>query len=209
MHALMIAGVVGAFALPASAATFDFRDGNLTPNGVYPSPTASISVDGIGVFASAGTYASDAITEVDSPGASVSKSDNGLGVVRLFQPPEIDGGVFVNDLLTLTFDQPVFFESLVFTETDGDDDFDLFIDGAIFASEVGIGGANPFTYLFATGVSGTSISIGADAGTFNNLDEDDFRLGAVTVAPVPVPAALPLMAAGLGALLVVSRRRNG
>jgi hypothetical protein len=43
-------------------------------------------------------------------------------------------------------------------------------------------------------------------GASGGIDDIEFN---VSVAPIPVPAALPLLAAGLGGLVLVSRRRRG
>lgn len=194
-------------AASASAATFDF-------SGASAASAAKIfgPIDGVSVTATAGSYAFDTI--LDTGGQLVTQNANGLGVdcPALFGgggsvlcPDEIDGFL---DLLTLTFSEEVAFQSLLFSEVDEDDDFDLFIDGALVASEVNIASENPF--LFAGGLRGTSLSIGADAGTFSNLNEDDFRLASVSasVAPVPAPAALPLLATALGCGALVRRRRR-
>jgi hypothetical protein len=188
----------------ASAATvFDFRNGNLGANGNNVAIAATL--DGIGVSVSAGTYAFDAI--VDVGGRRVTKSNSGLGVDCSIAPGlcpnEIDGPL---DLLTLIFDQKVNFISALFTEVDGDDDFDLFIDGVlVLPADRNIAAQNPFSLV---GLSGTTISFGADAGTLTNLNEDDFRLGSLTVSAVPEPTTLALLAAALGALGLSYRRRT-
>jgi hypothetical protein len=88
---------------------------------------------------------------------------------------------------------------------DGDDDFDLFIDGVrVLPADRNIAAQNPFSLV---GLSGTSISFGADRGTLSNLNEDDFRLGSITVSAVPEPATLMLLGGALAALGVAYRRR--
>lgn len=203
VNAILAASVAVTLAAgSASAVTFDFTGGKLGANGTTASRTAT--VDGLGVTVTAGTYFFDSIKSIDDQ--LVTKSSTGLGVecakLGFLCPNEIDGPF---DLLTLTFDKEVFFDHATFTEVDKDDDFDLFVDGALVASDINIQAMNP--YLFASGLRGFSISFGADRGTLTNLKEDDFRLGAVSVVPVPLPAALPMLALALGALGVASRRR--
>jgi len=186
--------------------TFDFTSPETGPNGHYDSPTPFVSVGGISISASGGTYASDTIISFDS--RRVTKSGNGLGVDcplgggALLCPDEIDGPL---DLLTLHFDQKVVFHSALFSEVDSDDDFDLFIDGNLVLSDVNIAAANPFDLMMLTG---TSISFGADAGTLNQLNEDDFRLAAISVSKIPLPATLPLLLGVLGAGVLLGRARR-
>jgi hypothetical protein len=205
----------------ASQVTFDFRSGGNTggniPFAFTPFPPVPLVIDGIGIQANAGRYNGETESDVqqNDPLRGINKNGNGLGVCYPFPcVGEIDGDNAFgfnpanDDLLTLMFNQTVFFKEVLFTEVDLQDEVDIFVDGMlVFANEL-ISSENP---LDLTGFSGTSISFGAERQTPSNLNEDDFRVGYLTVSdmqPIPVPAALPLLVAGLGALGVTRRRRR-
>lgn len=217
--ASLIAGLAlaASIVVPASAVTFDFRPGG-NAGGVdfnlpSPVPGAPLVVDGIGIQANGGTY--DGTTIIDPAARRVTRNANGLGVdcnglfgPSILCPNEIDGnaGRTAEDLLTLVFDQEVFFDEVLFTEVDGDDDVDIYIDGVAIAALTDLnilGATNPVGLL---GLSGTSISFGAFDASFNNLNEDDFRVGSITVTAVPVPAGLPLLLSALAAFAFIGRR---
>jgi hypothetical protein len=205
---ILAASVAAIAAGSASAATFDFTGGKLGANGTTASRTAT--VDGLGVTVTGGTYVFDTFLNAFNLSLSsqnVTKNKNGLGVDCKLDfldvcPNNINGPV---DLLTLTFDKEVFFDHATFTEVDKNDDFDLFIDGKLVGSDINIAASNP--YMFASGLRGFSVSFGADALPLFKQNGDNFRLGAISVVPVPLPAALPMLALALGAIGVASRRR--
>ena len=212
---------VAAFSFTAASAhaiTFDFRaGGNTGGNFNLPSPVPStpLVIGGIGIQGNGGEYDGTSIVDIDS--RRLTKNDNGLGVDcaglgAFVCADEIDGNFTVNDdLLTLVFDQVVRFDSAFFTELDEDDDVDVFIDGVAVAAltNVNIGDLNPLgNPLSLLGLTGASISFGADDASSNNLNEDDFRLGSITVSAVPLPAALPLFATALAGIGWMSRRKR-
>jgi hypothetical protein len=215
LAALTIVGAA-AFATPSFAAvTFDFRAGGNTGgnfNLPSPVPATPFVVGGIGLQGSAGEYNGTSIINTGS--RNLTKSDNGLGVdcsgfAGLVCPNETDGNAILNDdLLTIVFDQTVRFISVLFTEVDADDDVDVFVDGVAVGSltNFSISGLN--NPLDLTALTGTSISFGADDASFNNLNEDDFRVGAIKVNAVPVPAALPLFATAMLGVGYIARRRR-
>ena len=220
----MMKSVLGALALssallalPASAAIeFDFTGGNLGANGQYDG-TYSATVGGLTVSVFAGIYGSNAGPDfiVDANCADggcgafdrvVQKTASGLGIDDPAGFPDTDGpdvdGSVGNDLITFVFNKVVKFSSALFSQVDGNDDFDIFVDGALVAEDVGIAGNNPYDLSSFIPSSGTSISFGAD-GTFDN-----FRVASITVSPVPLPAASLLLLTALGGAAMAYRRRR-
>lgn len=215
---LLAAGLALGFGASASAATVvDFQNGNNGSNGLYDG-TYSVTIDGLTVFVTAGRYSSsggpDTIIDSDcSDGGcgtlgdrEVRKSNSGLGVDDPAGFPNTDGGdidgFLGNDLITFTFNTIVNFDEVFFRNVDSNDDFDIFIDGLLVSEDVGIAGSNPFDLSTFIPSSGMSISFGAD-GSFDN-----YRVGSLTVAAVPIPAAGLLLLTGLGGLAAMQRRRK-
>ncbi|ARC89190.1 hypothetical protein B5V46_11505 [Rhodovulum sp. MB263] len=183
----------------ASAATFDFTSASLDANN-------QLTVDGVTVSAYAGVYRDfpnpDTILVTDcstslSCDRSVSQSSAGLGVGGFLDSSEIDG-FLGNDLLTLSFSQTVDFSQVLFSYWSMADSFDLFVDGVLVSPEER-SGPNPYPL---SGLTGTSISFGADGWT------DSYKLASITVAPVPVPAAGLMLLGGLGGLAALRRKKK-
>ncbi|MEM7061284.1 MAG: VPLPA-CTERM sorting domain-containing protein [Pseudomonadota bacterium] len=129
----------------------------------------------------------------------VTRRSGGTGIDRGFlDGGQIDGRLG-NDLLVLTFDQKVVFNSVTFGAVDGNDDFDLAIDGIFVLEDINIAASNPF--LFAAGTMGTVLGIGADGLN------DDFRVKAIDVTAIPLPAGFLLLLSGMGAIAFVGRRK--
>ncbi|MEO1611752.1 MAG: hypothetical protein AAFU55_05300, partial [Pseudomonadota bacterium] len=123
-------------------------------------------------------------------------------------PPELNGSLEGSEMLLFTFDQEVIFNSVSFGEVDGDDDFDLAIDGIFAFEDVTIAPFNnPF--FFTSGERGTTIGIGADTflGAITG-GGDDFRVSSISVTAVPLPATGLLLFAGVGALALGGWRRR-
>lgn len=122
-----------------------------------------------------------------------------------------------NEAINLAADGGVKFDSLSFFLTDIDDvgpvTFSIDVEGQVFdiASDV-FGGqrqGNADLFLVQIGfgslVDTATLSLIIDDGDGFGLD--DVRLGS-SVSPVPVPASLPLLAAGLGLMGWMKRRRK-
>lgn len=204
---LAVSAVIASMAVPAAAATFGFQRGSLGANGAY-NGTYSASVDGVTLNATAGRYGNDTIIDTDCSNGGcgylfrqVRKSNSGMGVSGFFDGSSIDGN-FGNDLLTFTFDRVVDFGQILFSGVDANDDFDVFVDGALVLADVNIAQANPFDLSSLLPATGSSISFGAD-GRFDN-----FRIAAISVSAVPLPASALLLLAGVGGLGAMRRRKN-
>lgn len=195
---LTVVATLLAGAVPAAAATFDFRT---TPNAGANAWLA----DGILATATAGHYRDfpnpDTILCYDCKTVTHTNS-GGLGVdSHWFDSDQIDGSIH-NDLVTLTFDREVRFSAVNFSSWDASDSFDLFVDGTLVSPEERSADGAGFYSL--AGILGSSISFGADAGLLAGFDS--FRVASLEVAPVPVPAAGFLLLAGLGGLATLRRR---
>lgn len=124
----------------------------------------------------------------------------------------IDGiGIDMNELLRLTFDVTVNLKQLSFKGLDDFDDVFVALTGqdGIRYSNQPDGKLENFQSLI-----GTSFDIMAGfpnpdfPGQVAGGDTDKFALSGADVSPVPLPAALPMLAFGMGALGFVSRRRK-
>ena len=96
--------------------------------------------------------------------------------------------------------------SLLLTDIDdvGSDRFSVKVDGVettYYTSNYGNADLFLLTFDFGTAVSAANIKLKIDGG-------DGFGIDDLTISAVPVPATLPLLAAGLGLMGWVGRRRK-
>ena len=224
-------GFIAAAAMLAGAAnaatvTFETTRQGFTDNGVAGGTGAGAGfqqylVDGITMTVTAGLYTDPAVTgnavvtegsrdaepRVWGSGTGVDH-DGGNGLPN-DDDHQVDGR-HGNEVVILRFDHTVQLVSAVFSYVGGNDDFDYFVDlgadGSLdrIAQNVDIPGGNLFDF-FALNLTGDLFGIGASG------HNDEWKLKAVTVAKVadvPVPAALPLFLAGLGAIGWAKKRRK-
>ena len=216
----------GLLSTAASAATFDFTgysDGG--------QEELTQTVDGISVSVTAGVYGDDGsaffvpdwdglsgfgltlgdLVVSTQDGSGFFSGDSGIGVALASIPtagPDVGGAI---DLLTFTFDRVVEFSSIGFGNVDGDDDVDIFVDGQLVApSDRNIASSgNP---LDLTGLTGTSLSVGADDLFLLFVDHtptDNFNVQSLTVsAVVPLPAAGLLLIGAMGGFAALRRKRS-
>ena len=117
--------------------------------------------------------------------ANVTRNVGGLGVKGGWDTDsDLDG--FFKERITFSFGTPVKLDNVLFSDVDSDDQWDIFVDGALFANNSSMN-----AFLFG--------GIMADTLTVRASDWDDsFRVKSVTTrAGVIVPAAVPVPAAGL------------
>lgn len=141
---------------------------------------------------------------------AIFQSPGGLGVVGTpdTQGPQIDGfPVLSAEFLTVTFDWAVNLLAFALADTDngilgvGADQYDISINGQSFSSGLTALATNlvnrNYVKTFTIRASGSFVG-----------DLDDFKLSAITVAPVPVPAAGLLLVGALGGLAALRRRKT-
>lgn len=188
----------------ALAVTFNFAG----PNIVAPSHTftnGSLSVE-----TTAGTFDNSGVI---TPGGLVGRYGGGLGTTtHPFDSHEVDGATR-NDLVIFDFNQTVILESVTFSLVDSNDEFSFFFDnepdGTLdpISFNVNIPGIGIGTYNFVSTWEGSLFGIGAYDGSFRH-GIDNFKIKSMTVSVVPLPATLPLYAAGLALLAFFGRRRK-
>jgi len=192
----------------AATTTFDFLSGSngnigwTTGNLNYTSNGLSMSASSAR-YSNGGVYDSGYIRQYNGHGLTVYNGHNDAHY--------IDGRGY-NDVVYFDFGtQEVQLKSVTFKYFDGGDRFALFADNDNDGSLELISGnlnANPSdTYTFLTPYlfSVTEFGIGALG------DYDDFKIASMTVeaiSAVPLPAALPLYAAGVALLSFVGYRRK-
>ena len=140
--------------------------------------------------------------------------DYGLSIftcTRICYDQHLIEGRGPDEYVFVDFGQEVELTSLSFSYVDSYDDFTLRGEGFdLIADDVAIGsGGGQYwdvaTYLFTSSVVGSSFYIGAD------YRDDNFKLsglGANTIAAVPIPSALWLMASGLAGIGLLRRRKS-
>lgn len=176
----------------ASAATFNF-------SGNSPDSTSKVFTDGgVTVTATgwrttlAGLLGQQVRVRQSGPGGGLGVTSNGDS------SGEIDGNQFV-DVLLLTFNQIVGMASVTFSFAQFDDDWTIYVDdGSGFVQIADDSTDNPFYY----NGNFRRIAFQADA------PDDDFKVNAMTVTPVPLPAGAWLLLAGVGGLVAMRRKQK-
>jgi len=204
-RAALAAGVFCALvATPALAVTFNFSgNGGL-------SPTYMFSEDGIDLTVTPASITIGPTIPQDTVAiqGQVGQYSGGLGISQNGNENHQIDGSGVDELLIMAFSTPVEIVSAEFRYVSSNDDFEFWHDSGnddslngdyIFSADI----PGTLIYTFAGGFISDLFGIGATHYS------DDFKLYAVTVSPVPLPAALPLFAGALGLFGAARwRRRN-
>ena len=231
--AAMLAGAAN-----AATVTFHTTRQGFDDNGVAGGVSAGAgfqqyAIDGLTLTVTAGMYTDTAVTgnsvvtegdrdaepRVWGSGTGVDH-DGGNGLPN-DSSHQVDGHNG-NEVVILRFDHTVRLVSAMFSYVGGDDGFDYFVDlgsdGSLdrVAQDVDIPNNNLFDF-FALNLTGDIFGIGASYSEYEKWKKKkkwithDWKLKAVTVekiAEIPVPAALPLFLAGLGAIGWAKKRRK-
>ena len=169
--AVAIAVVVGGSA--ASASTYNLGGAN------GQSPMYSYVADGVQMHVTGERWS------FGWGSANVTRNASGLGVKGGWdKDSDLDG--FFDERITFSFGTTVKLDNVLFSDVDSDDQWDIFVDGALFAKNSSMN-----AFLFG--------GIMADTLMVRATDWDDsFRVKSVTTrAGVIAPAAVPVPAAGL------------
>ncbi len=159
--------------------------------------------DGIGVTVTAGIFNSSGNV---STGGYVGQYSRGLGATTHYYDSHQVDGYHNNDILLFNFDQTVRLHHIVFSYVDWNDRFRFFhdSDGNGLLNDFGWNTdiPNSGVYVFNSLWEGTLFGIGAK-GKYDN-----FKIKKIYVTAVPLPAALPLFAGGLGVFGFLGWRKN-
>ncbi len=204
IRSTMLAGATAALlsASPALAVTIDFGANNLAL-------TNSITVSQQGYTLTATGHGTDASgnilvdAQVKQTG-SLANNEGGFGISTVADGNhEIDGGIggsnIHRELLLLTFNAPVRIASAAFSRVDADDDVSIFVDGVLKTTKSIGSGWNNFIGADFIGTTFGFAALGQD---------DNFKLRAIELTPVPLPPAILAMVSGIFGLGVLGRKKR-
>jgi hypothetical protein len=212
---LLAATALVATAASANAVQIDFGD-FVTQTGLRDAASLSYSAGGYTVTATAtetsGINSPTGVAAIvraqgscgtatcGTPGAN----EGGLGIVSSNDSNQSIESAGVGEMLLLTFNTAVRITGISFSRVSSDqfgpDTAYFTVDGKL-AGQADVD-AYGWPAFLPTDFVGTVLGLGAVG---NN---DEFKVRAVEISPVPVPPALVLLASGLAGLGALARRRN-
>ncbi len=223
--AASLMGTVGAF-----ASTIDLTDngsyvqGTTSASGsvdgttwvITPKPTVGpltyTAFDGGVSTAPADVAASKAAIQALNPDLAL--ENDGIGIVDdevTYKPTSTS-----NESLTITFADEVTVDGIYVLDLFGAETTLVYSGTTLVGTITAMSGAGDnsldgYSYIaFSTGVTTTSLTFkaGPNNDAVGYFGKPDFALAAITLAPIPVPAAGLLLLGGLGALGAAKRRRK-
>ncbi len=211
---LLAATAIVATATAAHAVTIDFGS-NKTQTGIETGASLSFSNGGYTVTATASetsgintatiaaTVRATGTTTAD-PAALPPANEGGLGVISTEDSNQSIESAGVGEILLLTFNTAVRITGISFSRVESDqfgaDTAYFTVDGSLAGTQAIA--AYGWPSFLPTDFVGTVLGIGAVGAN------DEFKVRAVEVSPVPVPPALVLLASGLAGMGALARRRN-
>ncbi len=178
----------------ASAVTFNLAgNGGLNSSYVFNEDGITLTVTPAAITLGATPPQDTVATQ-----GQVGQYSGGLGISQNGSDNHQVDGSGVNELLVLAFSETVRIVSAEFRYVSSDDDFEFWHDNEpngslngdyVFTADI------PGSLVYVFGGNFVSSLFGIGATHYS----DDFKLYALTVSPVPLPAALPLFAGAIGA----------
>ena len=199
----LILSAAAATSVSAKTLTYDFAGHGKTAD-TFSFVSEGVSLDVGGASYHNGTYENEKLTQWQ----------HGFGISSHFGDRHLIDGFYKQEFVTLAFSEKVDrIGSLTFDYVDRHDKFAFYgLDGdravQLQYTQISDDETGKATYLFDKDYAGSFFAVGALKVT------DDFKLRGLTaslhddIAPVPLPAAMPLLLAGIGGLGFLSRRRN-
>lgn len=107
----------------------------------------------------------------------------------------------------VTFDVPSYAFGFNFSDNDGDDSYQVTIGGRSYTLGTGLMSEGFIGFVSSFAFNSVTFSQLTSGGFTQAFAIDNFKVSNVPPAPVPLPAGLPLLAAGLAGLGLFARRR--